>query len=89
MGNKIKNEKIRSRGAAPGDVPRAADGKGAGLILARSRLAACDGAGLAWLKSQDLSAAWWVTPRGCAAAGDGAGRTVAASAVMGERLCRC
>jgi hypothetical protein len=36
----------------------------------------------ALMKARDSSAAWWRTPGGCAAAGDGAGRTVAASAVM-------
>jgi len=66
-------------------VPRAADGEGAGRILVRLRLAVHDGPGLAGLKVRDLSAAWWRTPGGCAAAGDGAGRTVAASAVMKAR----
>jgi len=68
-------------------VPRAADGEGANRILVRPRLAAHDGAGLAGLKAWDLSAAWWRTPGGCAAAGDGAGRTVAASAGMKARTC--
>ena len=39
-------------------MPRAADGEGAGRILVRPRLAAHDGAGLAGLKVQDLSAAF-------------------------------
>jgi len=63
-------------------VPWAADGEGAGRVLVRPRLAAHDGTGLAELKALDLSAAWRRTPGGCATARDGAGRTVAASAVM-------
>ena len=73
-------KKLGLGGAAAGDVPRAADGEGAGRVLVQPRLAAHDGAGLAELKARDLSAAWRRTPGGCATAGDGAWRTGAALA---------
>ena len=59
-------------GAATGDVPWAAVDEGAGRILVQPRLAARGDAGQAGLTAQDLYAAWWRTPRGCATARDGA-----------------
>ena len=44
---------MRSRGAAAVDVPRAADGVGAGRLLVRLRLATRAAAGLAGSKAQD------------------------------------